>query len=259
MQTARLLLGSGTLLAALALGANTWSQPDDGDAEAQALVLAERSKVAFDEQRYEDAIRLIEEAYRLKPEPVLLYNLGRAYQENGQFEQAIVTFERYLAIAGEELQDRAAIEERIAMLRSKLEQQKQREAKPPPAKPAPRPQPAKRAPVPPDTEVSPFPWVIAGVGAAGMIAGAVMGGVALSRNAGATSAGSQVEGQSEREGAEQLALGSTLALSIGGAILAGGAVWGIVDVVAAGPADDAAAHRTWIRVGLASATWGARF
>ncbi|NUP13924.1 MAG: hypothetical protein HOW73_48435 [Polyangiaceae bacterium] len=86
--------------------------------------------------------------------------------------------------------------------------------------------------------VSPWPWVIAAVGASGLIAGGATGGVALSTRDDAEAAPSQREGADLAASADTLASASTGLFIVGGLLLAGGAAWGIVDVATLGSDDD---------------------
>src|SRR4051794_14721586 len=53
--------------------------------DARALDLFEQSAKAYREGRFQDAVDRLLEARSLKSEPVLLYNLGRAYEALGRW------------------------------------------------------------------------------------------------------------------------------------------------------------------------------
>jgi tetratricopeptide (TPR) repeat protein len=97
---------------------------DDKD---KALALFEKSDKAYKAGKFEDAVKLLEEAYTLFPEPILLYNLGRAQEGLGDIPGAVASYERYLK-DGKQITDRGAIERRVATLKAQLEQ-KDAEAK----------------------------------------------------------------------------------------------------------------------------------
>jgi hypothetical protein len=198
---------------------------DDG-AQKQALELFEQGKSAYREGRFADSVALLEKAYALYPEPVLLYNLARSQEGLGKTEK--------------DVPDRGAIEQKVASLKRTVDEQARlakerddalradKEDKPP----------GSDQPPPPDEHVSPWPWVIAGLGASGVVAGAVTGSMALSKNDDAENAPSQVETVELRDEAEELALISTVTFAVGGAFAAGGVIWGIVDLTTgAGEAD----------------------
>lgn len=227
------------------------------DNRAQALALFEEGKKAYLEGRFEDAVKLLEQAHQLHPEPVLLYNLARAREGLGQFDTAVVAYEQYLREAGT-IADRGAIEAKVATLKRDLEDKKRLAAErdaamrlpDPPQKPIDQPDP--------DTGAGPlpWPWVIAGVGAAGLAVGGALGGFALAKNSDAEGAAVQADAFALRSDAEDLALGSTIAFIAGGAVLAGGFIWGIVDLTTGGPKEPGAPKAAlWVgpaRVGFST-------
>ena len=133
--------------------------------EDRAAAMFEQSVGHYRAGRFEKAADLLTEAYALHPTPVLLYNLGRAYEGLGQFERAISAYERYLA--GEpSAKDEGAIERRIVSLRAELHE---REAL------AERERQATERADTLATESGPepilWPWIIASVGVAGVASG----------------------------------------------------------------------------------------
>jgi hypothetical protein len=73
--------------------------PDDQRDEAAAKRLMESGKIAFKADRFEDAIELFAEAYRLHPHVTLLYSLGsahrRAYEMDLDVEHRRLSIRRY--------------------------------------------------------------------------------------------------------------------------------------------------------------------
>jgi tetratricopeptide (TPR) repeat protein len=228
------------------------------DNRAQALALFEDGKKAYQEGRFEEAVKLLERAHQLHPEPVLLYNLARAREGLGQYETAVVAYEQYLREAGN-IPDRGAIEVKVTNLKRDIEEKKRLAAERDAAMRLPDP-PKKQTEAPkPDSGPgpSPWPWVIAGVGAAGLAVGGALGGVALAKNSDAESAAVQADAFALRSDAEDLALGSTIAFIAGGAVLAGGFIWGIVDLTSGkDPSSKEPAAALWVgpaRVGFSAA------
>jgi tetratricopeptide (TPR) repeat protein len=222
------------------------------ESRAQALALFDEGKKAYQEGRFEDAATLLDRAYALHPEPVLLYNLARAREGMGQLDAAIVAYEKYLREAGN-IPDRGAIEGKVGMLKRDVAEKKRLAAERDAAMRL--PDPPKPPPPPPEESSAPlaWPWVIAGVGAAGLAVGGALGGVALAKSADAEATPAQADAFAMRADAEDLALGSTIALIAGGAVLAGGFIWGIVDLTSS-PEKPAAA--LWVgpaRVGFSAA------
>jgi tetratricopeptide (TPR) repeat protein len=91
----------------------------------KALALFEKSDRAYKAGKFEDAAKLLREAYALHPEPILLYNLGRAQEGLGDTRGAIDSYEQYLAQA-KQIQDRGAIERRIETLKAQLAEEEAR-------------------------------------------------------------------------------------------------------------------------------------
>jgi tetratricopeptide (TPR) repeat protein len=50
----------------------------------------------YDEGRYEDAVRAINEAYALKPLPELQYNLAQCWERLGRLREAVAAYRKYL-------------------------------------------------------------------------------------------------------------------------------------------------------------------
>src|SRR5262245_15595756 len=87
-------------------------------AEPDAHVLFARSREAYRAGRFADAAALHREAYRLKPDPVLLYNLGRACEKLEDSRCAVDAYTKYLESATD-VPDRESIKVRLSELQSK--------------------------------------------------------------------------------------------------------------------------------------------
>jgi tetratricopeptide (TPR) repeat protein len=188
--------------------------------------LFEESAQHYRAGRFDKAIELLQEAHRLSGEPVLLFNLAKAYEGRGDLEAAIAAYERYLRDA-RDIPDRGAIARRIETLRAAVatrralerdvEAQRLRAEKAMRERPGPRP----------------APWIIAGVGAAGVAAGGILGALAKSKEADAVAEREQRSAAGLRDEAQTRATVANVAFAVGGAMVLGGATWGIVDVVLA--------------------------
>lgn len=64
--------------------------------DERARTAAAAGKVAFDAGDFATAITRYQEAWRLKPVPSLLFNLGQSYRRAGNLTEALVSFRRYL-------------------------------------------------------------------------------------------------------------------------------------------------------------------
>ncbi|MEZ4405150.1 MAG: hypothetical protein R3A52_01480 [Polyangiales bacterium] len=98
-------------------------------APTTALAQTEPARAAFDRgmaqvqsEQFALAAASFEESYRLRPVPVVLFNLAGAYDRMGRARQAIETYERYLREAGETLpQERTAfVRDALTRLRGQL-------------------------------------------------------------------------------------------------------------------------------------------
>jgi tetratricopeptide (TPR) repeat protein len=206
-------------------------QADENDAQnAGALDLFEKSEKAYDSGRFADAIALLKQSYALKKEPVLLYNLGRAYEGLGDLGAAAQSYEAFLQ-AQPTAPDRGALERRIITLRRQLAEQQ-----------ALRKQAQEREA--PQRRASAVPWVVAGVGAAGLIGGGVIGVLAHQKNDDAKREPTYARADSLHSQAQTFATVSTVCFIAGGVLLAGGVLWGVLDLSAAKSATPAAAGAT---------------
>lgn len=232
MKVARCLLVAGACAGALlAYPADAHAQPRSSSpssassatsARQRALALFERSAVAYREGRFQDAVDLLKEARTIKAEPVLLYDLGRAYEALGSLDQAADSYAAYLA-EDPRAADRRALEIRIETLRSQAGQLEKSRAMPPPeAKPmAPEPPP----PPPPAPSPTVLPWILGGVGIAGLGTGVVLALAADGKHRSAEREPTQTGARDEQRSAESLATGATIAFIAGAILTAAGASW----------------------------------
>ena len=185
------LVAVGTLaLAASAFGAEgihpypeCTHEASDADLTA-AKAAFQAGNVSFNEADYPRAILYWEDAFRrdCSAHPLLL-NLARAYELNGQKQQAVAALETFLEREPNS-SERAQIQRRIEVLKKQLDTEQA--AAPPlaatPATPTPA-QPPAATPTAAQTTVAPsehaksksvVPLVVAGVGGAMFIAGGVV-------------------------------------------------------------------------------------
>ncbi|HVY46216.1 MAG TPA: hypothetical protein VHB21_10070, partial [Minicystis sp.] len=94
--------------------------------DPRAVELFRESAVRYREGRFREAAELLREAYAREPEPLLLYNLGRACEGMGDAACAIDAYKRYLR-AAKAPPDRAAIEGRVATLERQVEEKRRLE------------------------------------------------------------------------------------------------------------------------------------
>lgn len=149
----------------------------------------------FKDKDYAGAVALFERAYAVQPEPAILFNIGRIYEEAQNAEAAIGYYEKFIADESVELKDREKAVTRLQVLRTIVEirEKEKNRNKPKPAEPAPvteptpvvGPQPPANNPPPTDSKpgkpgrlLRPIGGAMLGTGAALVIGGAIAGGVA---------------------------------------------------------------------------------
>lgn len=233
-----LLLLSTLLFAAPAAGAKPQepavSEPT-ADARARAKELFARSAEHYRDGRFEQAVLLLQQAYELAAQPVLLYNLGRAYESNGQVAEAITAYEQYLRDEAE-VADRGAIERRIATLRKQIAERRALAREADEAR-AERDRAAAEQ-LPEGAGPSPIPWIVAGVGVAGVAVGLAFGALAGSREGDADADPIHASASETLDDAETFATAANVSLIAGSAVAAIGLTWGIIDLVTSGQPDE---------------------
>jgi tetratricopeptide (TPR) repeat protein len=220
-----LLLGTATL----SYGTAHADEKDD-----RALELFEKSEAAYDHGRFGDAIALLQQAYALKKEPVLLYNMGRAYEGLGDLRAAAEAYESFLA-AEPHAPDRGALEIRIATMRRQLVEREelQRQAERDRNE-------RERAKAAPPKRASAVPWIVASVGAAGVGTGVVCFALSRSSHDKAVAEPTYLQASRFQSRAETWSTVANVAWVAGGVVLAVGIVWGILDLSAASKSSRAA-------------------
>ncbi len=113
-----LRLGITALVLSFVVASPAFAQDDaaetDEDAEAQAQRFFMEARDAFDEQRYADARRLLEESLELAPRPATAINLARVLRSLGEHLEMIVTLDALLGERfGEVADDRRAEAEEL--------------------------------------------------------------------------------------------------------------------------------------------------
>ena len=78
--------------------------------------LYEEAMTAYREFRYEEAITAFRRAFELTHEPILLFNVAKSIEQLDRVTEAIAAYQEYLDVAGPGVENRAAVEGRIAFL-----------------------------------------------------------------------------------------------------------------------------------------------
>jgi tetratricopeptide (TPR) repeat protein len=221
------------LLIAVMTSSSTVSLPARGEQpidDARAIALYDESLLYYREGRFKEAAALLRELYRAKPQPVLLYNLGRACEGMGDLACAIDAYTRYMA-DDPAAKDRGAIERRVQTLRRQFEEhlalKRQRDLK--------RRSGKTRSRVPERTSHDPstasvVPWFVAGVGVAGLGSGIVLGVLADRKHSEAVDEPVQVTAADKQAEAEDLATAANIVMLSSGLVTLAGLVWGTWDV-----------------------------
>ncbi len=84
-------------------------------AEGPAKAAYRQGVEHFKQKQFADAIREFNKAYRLDPNPVLVFNMARAFEELKQYESAIEYYRKYLEMLPD-APDRKTVEESIRTL-----------------------------------------------------------------------------------------------------------------------------------------------
>jgi hypothetical protein len=169
----------------------------------------------------------LREAYRLRSDPVLLYNLGRAYEGLGDRSSANEAYDEYFRQESR-VAERPAIERRVALLRKEIaERQELRRER---EEALERESALRRT----ARSTSALPWVLSGMGGAIAIAGGVFGVVALDRHDDAVE-GPQAEIEQSQDEAKRFATVANVGFVLGGLLLAAGITWAIFDTRPASP------------------------
>ncbi|MBX3190617.1 MAG: tetratricopeptide repeat protein [Labilithrix sp.] len=210
----------------------TAAPPAEAESDARrerALELSKRSKDAYREGRLSDAVTLLLEARELEREPVLVYNLARAYEGLGDADRALAAYEEYLR-EDPNARDRGAITQKIEVLRQQIADRRELEKQRNEA--LGRADREKTAPswAPPGRPASAVPWVVAGAGVVVAAAGGVFGILALNRHQEAQDERSGMRAAEAQSSAETAASIANVCLLTGALVAVGGAAWGLVDL-----------------------------
>jgi len=195
------------------------TSPEDRE---RALDLFQESAQHYEEGRFGVAAELLREAYALHPEPVLLYNLGRALDGLGDAESAVEAYHNYLA-AAPEAEDRPVVEERISILSAQIETERRRRDGPT--------EPAGYQ------GAGALPYALAIVGGAALAAGGILWLEAEDRHEAAAQDPVHESAARRAAAAEDFAVAGNVSFVTGLLMLAGGAAWIAVDLFVVEPAE----------------------
>ncbi len=111
------------LVAALTLAAPPAKPPTKPDADTEAAkTYSQWAATLYKQARYSEAIAKFEEAYRLKPHPIIYFNIGRCYEQLGDIPRALKNYREYLRLVPE-AKDRELVTDAIGNLERRLKEQ----------------------------------------------------------------------------------------------------------------------------------------
>jgi len=187
----------GVLLVALLAGLSLQA-PDAAEAQtreagdidrARAKALYQRAERFFFIGEFGRALGLYTEAFKTKPLPGFLFNIGQCQRKLGRCKQAIFNFKQYLHHLPD-APNRSVVEQLIALCETRIASDRQARQRAAAVREGPTGQPATTAsPAPASTDgsshrISPvWFWTTAGLAVALLATGAATGAVALNKSA----------------------------------------------------------------------------
>ncbi len=205
--------------------------------EPQFNALIEKAMKHYRARQYAEAITDFEAAYRINPQPELIYNVARAYEKSLKRDEAIAAYERFLKLEGTTADLRAkALNAQTALRKEKAAMQASRDV-----------QDSVQAPTVGGTAATPkeggvtvkqevvtkpvsrtLEWVLIGGGGAAVAVGAIFGVLALQANADfddRKAAGADVpELQDKKKRADNNALAADVLIGAGAVSVVVGAI-----------------------------------
>ena len=200
-----------------------WAEPDIQLAKKYFTLGSE----LFDRGDYKEALAQFNKSFQYSSRPELHYNMARCHELLGQHLEAKDFYERYLT---SEPDNAEMIRSRVANLERLIAKKKQEDSQ------ANKPKvPAKGAASMPDIKtrqggaIPVAGWSLVGFGGAALVAGAVLGGLAMSKESELEQAFAEgqrtlAEIQDGEAQGEALQTGAIISLAVGGAAAAAGAI-----------------------------------
>lgn len=200
-----------------------------------------RAVEKFKNKEYEEAIDLFKQAYDLSPEPNYLFNIGRVYEQKGDFKNAVEFYGRFLREPEVDLKSREIALERRRVLTGVLDETEpgwngqpaaeqpelQPEAEP---KPEPEPEPAPEPETKKPSKLRLTGYILLGVGGAALVTGAAFAGIAKGNENDLADLGTLEERDEVRDKGRRNAIIADSMLIAGGAIAATGLVLVLVSL-----------------------------
>lgn len=159
-------------------------EPSKGEKMASSPYedLVQLAQENFEAKRYDDALTALDQAYKINPNPNLIYNKARILEAKGDLKGALVEYEAFAVAPEVDLEYRRETLERIRVIKEVLKLQEPpketqaQEPVPPIVESSSATQREERRPVSPVRKVG---GVLTGLGGASLVAGGVFGALAL--------------------------------------------------------------------------------
>jgi tetratricopeptide (TPR) repeat protein len=224
---ARWVVSSLTLVIALSMTARA---QNCGSRERAAMELTSAAREEFRAAQHARAIELLEQAYSLCPQPIILFNLGRVHHENGDLHAARDDFHRYLE-AQPNTRDRPEVERRLETIERAIAEeealaQEARESREHAERAREEAEAARRAAAQAAHREQPGPWIL---GASGIVVLGVATGLAIAAMVESNVAPDidHLRASQAEQRAQALAIAANVGFGVGGAVLLAGVIWEI--------------------------------
>ncbi|MBL8953438.1 MAG: PEGA domain-containing protein [Myxococcaceae bacterium] len=96
-------------------------EPASNDPAAKAKQIFGRAQTLYSQARYQEAIASFEEAYLLKPHPVIFFNIGKCWEQLGETAKALRAYRDYLRLLPDAA-DKDTVNDAIANLERRLKE-----------------------------------------------------------------------------------------------------------------------------------------
>ena len=101
-----------TILVMVLLAARmAWAGPSEDNEREAARIATKQATAAYNLGHYDEAASLYEDAYKLVPDPILLYDLGQSYRQANKLDKALTAYRSYLRTAPDDAPIRAKVQQ----------------------------------------------------------------------------------------------------------------------------------------------------
>ncbi|MEW5741366.1 MAG: PEGA domain-containing protein [Myxococcota bacterium] len=97
------------------------AKAEEGDDVKKAKELFQRAQALYKQARYQEAIEKFEEAYAVRPHPVIYFNIGKCYEQLNETPKALRAYRDYLRLMPD-AKDRDNVTDAIANLERRLKE-----------------------------------------------------------------------------------------------------------------------------------------